>query len=367
MKSLILIFSLTAFSIYHVNNIVHNVMSPLNWISGLINKNDDNSNDDFVKKKKKKEVNAFFTDIVHNIEHLKKITEGYDNSTDTAIMSEGFDKIEEYLLKMERKSFLKNDDFNKLRRFIRGMEKSQRKLFYKEKQNINVLKHFLPQLIFSMNLESTSKIETHHQPTLSSPEQSKAKTKLLADVWLMSANPEWFAKYSRDLMQFLEIVGDDFFDMRKLVDEIENDIMEIETSVYRSQLLVLDEGKRKHISLDLKKESKLSWLFQILNDHNREVKTLEIDLLELNELERYREFVVKFLNKKRRMMEDIDIFNESILKKTTVITSTLNSEKPSLRVLSRFLYEINTLNLLVKDRHETEIKSITATNSDTTN
>ena len=168
-------------------------------------------------------------------------------------------------------------------------------------------------------------------------------------------------------MQFLEIVGDDFFDMRKLVDELENDIMEIETSVYRSQLLVLDEGKRKHISLDLKKESKLSWLFQILNDHNREVKTLEIDLLELNELERYREFVVKFLNKKRRMMEDIDIFNESILKKTTVITSTLNSEKPSLRVLSRFLYEINTLNLLVKDRHETEIKSITTTNSDTAN
>lgn len=367
MKTLLLTALLVGLSAYYVNVAIDKVYTPVTWLKGIVYRGAATTVETEESRKKKEQMDTFFKNVVDNIEHLKKITDSYDNYTDVLEMTVGFDKIEEFLLRLERRDFLKTDDFNRLRLFVRQMEKFQRRLFYQEKQNINVLKNFLPQLMLSISDTTDVHQQQQQQQPLATSREVKGggdddddgggnvqvTLQESSSKWLTSVNARWFVEYSSQLVQFLEIVGNDFFEMRKLVDEIENRIMEVETSVYRSHLLAATEGKLKHISLNVKRESNLHWLFQILSEsHNVEIKTLEMDLLELSELKRYQEFVVKFLNKKRRMVGDIEDFNESVLKKTTAMSAALGEEKPSPQVLYRFAYELNSLHLLVKDRHD---------------
>lgn len=289
---------------------------------------------------RREEIDGFFNGLVENIKYLKRIAESYDNETDAVETTLGFDKIEEFLLRLERRSYAGSDEVAALRRHVREMEKRQRRLFHRERQSVSVLRTFLPRLVEAMT---------------DGPSTEGAVSVKENPLWLVEGDFRRFSEYSGHLASFLELVGNDFFEMRKLIDEIEGLIAEVESSVFKTHLLASDESKEKHVSLSLKRESKLGWLFQLVNNRNREVRALEMELLELNELEKYREFVGKFLGRKRRMLGDIDDFNDSVLKKTAVMSASLSEEKPSRTVLYRFAHELNALNALVKNRDSFEL------------
>lgn len=279
------------------------------------------------------DMDRFFSDITKNIAHLKHITERYDNSSQANEIMQGFSKMDEYLLKMEHRNYKLHDTYDSLRKLVNHIAKHHRRLFFKEKQSLNVLRHFVPRLLDVIR-ESRKECGDYVENDRS----------LITGVDM---------DYVSSIIQFLEIMSSDFHTIQRDIVEIEKNLYALESVIRHSQLITMTESRETHLALSTMRESTINWMFQFITNHQRNIRSLHVDLVEIREIEKYTTFLTGFLNNKQHMLHDISIFNEAVLSKTSSMSSALvlTVTPPSNAIMAQFEYELNTLNILLNTQH----------------
>ena len=153
------------------------------------------------------------------------------------------------------------------------------------------------------------------------------------------------------ISDLFNLIGDDINELRNILTDLEREYTDFTIIMNAYSIKIKDDIIKERVNHEILYEDTISWVLQPLNQRNRKLKTMKINLDDLNQLKIHDSSLRESMNKNRVLINEIDIYYDNILSKTNKVSHILH-QKDINEGLSKFIYELQNLNNLLNNKKE---------------